>query len=146
MEKKTEIWIDTNIIVYALRTNKEFSPQARQLIKEATLGKFTLKVPALVISEAVFVMMGKQFRTKKEDIRDALISFINLKGIDCEEKSVIEEALNNFTRKGIDFVDAYLAAHAKAVTPAHITTYNVKDFLNLGVAVDRPEELYSPKP
>ncbi|MFB5760054.1 PIN domain-containing protein [Paenibacillus medicaginis] len=144
-KKKTEIWIDTNIIIYALRTNKEHSPQARQLVQAAPQGEFTLKVSPLIISECVFVLMGKQFREKKEVIKQALISFINLKGIDCEEKAVVEEALEQYSKKGIDFTDAYLAAHAKAVSPAHVITINVKDFLKLGVNVQTPAELMDNK-
>ncbi|WP_165842313.1 PIN domain-containing protein [Paenibacillus xerothermodurans] len=140
MEKKTEIWIDTNIIIYTLRTNAQFSVQARQLVKDAAAGDFTLRVSPIMIHECVFVLQGRQFGVNKTEIKDALISLINLKGIDCEEKTVVEEALINFTGKGIDFGDAYLAAHARAVTPAHVITYNVKDFLALGVTVETPEQ------
>ncbi|MBP2115195.1 PIN domain-containing protein [Paenibacillus silagei] len=144
--KKTEIWIDTNIIIYALRTNKDFSPQARQLITAAAEGEYMLKVSPIIVSECVFVLMGKQFNVKKAQVKEALTSFINLKGIECEEKAVIEEALDQFSKKGIDFVDAYLAAHAKAITPAHVITLNVKDFLKLGVTVQTPIELMDIKP
>lgn len=143
MNKKIEIWIDTNIIIYVLRTNESFSPRARQLVNDAVMGKHTLKISPIVIHECVFVLMGKQFRATKEDIKRALISLINLKGIDCEEKAVIEEALDGFTKKGIDFGDAYIAAHAKSIQPAHVVTYNVKDFIKLGVAVETPEQFYN---
>lgn len=143
--KKKEIWIDTNVIIYALRTNREFSPQARQLVTEAESGKFTLKVSPLIISECMFVLMGPQFRQTKQDVHTALKSFINIKGIECEEKAVVEEALDQYSRKGIDFIDAYLAAHAKAVTPNHVITINVKDFLKLGVTVETPKQLMNKK-
>jgi len=141
-EKKIEIWIDTNIIIYALRTNQQFSPQARKLISDAAQGKHTLKISPIVIHECVFVLMGKQFRASKEEVKKALTSLINLKGIECEEKNVIEEALDQFTQKGIDFGDAYIAAHAKSIQPAHVITYNVKDFLKLGVSTETPEQFY----
>lgn len=134
------VWIDTNIIVYYVRNNKEFSPQVKQLVDEAKNGKLILKVSPLVISECVFVFMGPQFRLSKEQIKIALISFINLPGIDAEEKAVIEETMINFVRKGIDFVDAYLAAHAKAVSPPHVVTVNVGDFLKLGVKAEIPAD------
>ncbi|MFK7692815.1 PIN domain-containing protein [Paenibacillus sp. HJGM_3] len=141
METRTEIWLDTNIIIYVLRTNEQFSPQSRKLVKDAEAGSFVLKISPVVIHECVFVLLGRQFGIPKAFVRDALISFINLRGVDCEEKAVVEEALNSFVRKGIDFGDAYLAAHAKAVTPAHVVTYNVKDFLQLGVLVETPDQL-----
>lgn len=134
------LWVDTNIIIYFLRNNKEFTPHISQLVKDAEDGKVILKVSPLVIAECVFVLMGKRFSAKKPAIKAALTSFINLKGVQTEEKAVIEEALDNFTMKGIDFVDAYLAAHAKSVQPAHIITENVKDFIKLGVVAEPVRE------
>lgn len=75
--------------------------------------------------------MGRQFRATREEIKRALISFVNLPGVFCEEKEAIEEALDNFVKKGIDFTDAYIAAHARSVKPAHIITENIKDFKGL---------------
>jgi len=133
LSKKMEIWIDTNIIIYVLRTNKDYSTQARQLVQQAKAGTFTLKVSPLVIAECVFVLTGQQFGLSKEEITTIMKSFINLRGIECEEKGVIEEALGQFTKKGIDFVDAYLAVHAKAIAPNHVITVNVKDFIKIGI-------------
>lgn len=143
MAHRKEIWIDTNIIIYVLRTNKDYSAQSRQLVTEAAQGNLVLKVSPLVISECVIVLMGQQFRETRDTIKSLLISFINLKGVECEEKAVVEEALIQFAKQRIDFVDAYLAAHAKAVTPAHIVTMNVKDFLQLAVTVETPVQTLS---
>lgn len=133
MSNVKAVWIDTNIIIYYLRTNKQFTPKVRNLIKEAGKGNYLLKISPLVISECVFVLMGRQFRATREEIKRALISFVNLPGVFCEEKEVIEEALDNFVKKGIDFTDAYIAAHARSVKPAHIITENIKDFKGLNV-------------
>ncbi|MGP3788196.1 PIN domain-containing protein [Paenibacillus sp. 1A_MP2] len=138
---KTEIWMDTNIIIYVLRDNEQYSPQARKLVQEANEGKYTLKISPLIISECVFVLTGKFFGRSRVEVADVLSSFINLKGIECEEKDVIEESLRRFREKKIDFVDAYLAAHAKAVTPAHVVTVNVKDFLVEGLKAETPDEI-----
>lgn len=127
------VWIDTNIIIYYLKTNKEFTPKVQALVQEAMNGNIELKVSPLVISECVFVLMGKHFHTTKDKVRAALISFINIPGISCEEKNVIEESLNNYAKKGIDFTDAYIAAHARSVKPAHVYTENIKDFKGLNV-------------
>lgn len=46
-------------------------------------------------------------------------------------------------KKGIDFADAYIAEHAKEVTPPHVISLNVKDFKKLGVTIQIPDELMS---
>lgn len=135
--KVKSVWLDTNVIIYYLHGgNPIFSPKAKALIEEARRGNIELKVCSLVISECVFVLMGKQFRAKKEQIKNALISFINIKGIIADEKSVLEEALTNFAKKGIDFTDAYISAHARVNKPAHIITENIKDFKGLNVLAE----------
>ncbi len=135
------VWIDTNIIIYYLKANKKFTPKVRALVEDAGQGNIVLKISPLVIAECVFVLMGKDFNTKKDVVRDVLKSFINLKGIHMEEKSVIEESLENFAKKGIDFTDAYIAAHARSVKPAHIITENIKDFRGLNVLAEVMEDL-----
>ena len=136
MKEIKTVWIDTNIIIYYLRTNKEFTPKVKALVEDAKNGKIKLKISSIVISECVFVLMGKQFNATKQQVRDVLLSFINIKGVVTEEKDVIEEALNNFVKKGIDFTDAYIAAHARAVKPAYIITENIKDFKGLNVVAE----------
>lgn len=141
MSKVKSVWIDTNIIIYYLKQNKEFTPKVKALVEDANQGNIVLKISPLVIAECVFVLMGRNFSTKKEVIRDVLKSFINLKGIQMEEKNVIEESLENFAKKGIDFTDAYIAAHARSVKPAHVITENIKDFRGLNVTVEVMEDL-----
>lgn len=140
-KKKVEIWMDTQVIIYALRTNKELSPAARDLIRKAGEGMFTLKLSPLIVDECVFVLMGKQFELNKEQVKTVLTSFINLKGVECEEKSVIEETLSDYSRKEIDFIDAYLHAHARSVKPKDIVSVNIQEFRNLGAAAQTLEDV-----
>ncbi len=107
----------------------------------AEAGTLTLRITPIVVAECVYVLMGKHFQLNKEVIASLLTSFINLRGIETEEKEVIEKALTQFMKKGIDFADAYIAEHAKAVSPPHIVSVNVKDFEKLGIWVDSPNEL-----
>ncbi|WP_373895041.1 PIN domain-containing protein [Virgibacillus natechei] len=141
MSKVEAVWIDTNIIIYYLKTNKNFTPKVKALVQEAQKGNIQLKIPALVISECVFVLMGKQFNTTKKQVKTALLSFINLPGVIAEEESVIEEALKNYEKKGIDFIDAYIAAHARSVKPARIITENIRDFKGLNVLAEVVPEI-----
>ena len=134
------VWLDTNVIIYYLRHHPDFSPAIQKLVAQAQAGKITLKITPIVISECVFVLMGKQFCRKKDEIATALTSFINIKGIEMEEKDVIERALAEYAKHGIDFADAFIAEHAKAVTPAHVISENVKDFKKLNVFIQTPED------
>ena len=137
------VWIDTNIIIYFLRANRDFTPSVKIVIDQANAGMYTLKVTPVVIGECVYVLMGKNFNIKKTDVATSLISFINMKGVEMEEKDVVEKALNQFAKKGVDYADAYIAEHAKAMMPPSILSVNVKDFMKLGISVYTPTELMS---
>lgn len=144
--KVKSVWLDTNVIIYYLHgKHPDFSPKAQGLINEARQGNIELKVCSLVISECVFVLMGRDFRKTKEEIKNILISFINIPGIVMDEKSVIEESLKNFSKKGIDFTDAYISAHARLNKPAHIITENIKDFKGLNVLAEVIPEVTKPQ-
>lgn len=70
-----------------------------------------------------------------------MLRFIALKGIETEAKMVVIEALTRFGQKNnVDFVDAYLAAYAKAKKPAHVVAFNTKDFNVDGLTVSQPDE------
>jgi predicted nucleic-acid-binding protein len=112
-KKKKTAWIDTETIIYYFRENAEHSPKVQALIEAASRGEYTLKVSPVVLSECVFILRGRHFGATKEAIKTALISFINMKGIEMEEQKVIEEALINYVKKDMDFTDAYLTAHGK---------------------------------
>ncbi|MHB1630572.1 MAG: PIN domain-containing protein [Bacilli bacterium] len=140
MENKV-VWIDTNVIIYFLKKNRDFSPAVRKLVAESNAGALILRVTPIVISECVFVLMGKQFNAKKQDVANSLLSFIHLKGIELEEREVVEQALIEYSKKGVDFEDAYIAEHAKKRRPPHVVSVNVKDFRKLGVLIQTPDEL-----
>ncbi|NSL52063.1 hypothetical protein [Calidifontibacillus erzurumensis] len=44
-------------------------------------------------------------------------------------------------RKSIDFTDAYIAAHACSLKPAHIIMENIKDFKGLNVFAEVAPEV-----
>ena len=55
-----------------------------------------------------------------------------------EEKSVIQTSLSNYAKKNVDFIDAYLVAHAKENPPEEIVTWD-KLFKKLDVQHSRPK-------
>lgn len=58
-----------------------------------------------------------------------------------DEKDVVIDALDRYATSSVDFIDAYLAAHAKAAGTDPIITFNSRDFQKLNVPFNRPGEI-----
>lgn len=59
-------------------------------------------------------MLASFYEADLQEISDVLIKFTNSIGVETEEKSVVQQALRDYAEKNVDFIDAYIAAHAKA--------------------------------
>lgn len=86
--------------------------------------------------------MRYAMKIDKQSISKAMLQFMDLDGIETEAMAVMVEALTRFGQhRKIDFVDAYLAAYAKIKKPAHVVTFNTKDFKVDGLTVSQPREV-----
>ena len=140
MKGRLVLWVDTNVIVYFLRTNKDFSPSVRELVRQAETGRFLLKISPLVIAECAFVLMGPQFRRTKTQIVEVLTAFGRLKGVEMADRSNVECALARFAEPGIDFTDAYLAELAKADPACGIVSVDIRHMSRLGADAKTPRD------
>ena len=136
------VWLDTNVIFrYLLNDHDDHSPEAAALVKKAERGQIRLRL-SMVIAMECSDTMRHAMRIDKQDISKAMLKFMDLDGVETEEKTVMVEAFARFGQeRQVDFVDAYLAAYAKTKKPAHIVTFNAKDFRVNKLTVSRPDEL-----
>ena len=135
------VWLDTNVVFrYLLNDHNDHAPKAAALVRKAEQGKIKLRLFMVVVMECCDTMIHAM-GIDKPSISEAMLRFIALKGIETEAKMVVIEALTRFGQKNnVDFVDAYLAAYAKAKKPAHVVTFNTKDFNVDGLPVSQPDE------
>lgn len=138
----TVVWLDTNVIFrYLLNDHDDHSPKAEALVQKAERGQIRLRL-SMVIAMECCDTMRHAMGIDKRDISQAMLKFMHLNGVEAEEKTIMVEALTRFgEERQVDFVDAYLAAYAKAKKPAHIVTFNAKDFRVGGLTVSQPDEL-----
>lgn len=66
---------------------------------------------------------------------------IGAQGIKTEEKNSVLKALKNYAEQNVDFIDAWLAAHAEMTPAKNIVTWNKKHFKRLEVEFFSPEEI-----
>jgi predicted nucleic-acid-binding protein len=138
------VWIDTNIIIrFITSDHPNMTPETALLMKQAEDGHIILKVASMIIAECCWVLQSSHYQFAPSDIAGVLTSFITANGIEMDEKDVIIHALDRYSMDQIDFIDAYLAEHVKAVGSEPIVTYNMKDFQKLNVSFYTPSQLSS---
>jgi len=134
-----EAWIDTNIIIRFLTADHaEMTPECASLMKAAEEGYIKLRVSPLIIAECCWVLQSPHYRFTPRDIAKVLIDFLAADGIDADEQETLITALQHYAELDVDFIDAYLAAHARGSGTKRIITFNAKDFDKLKAEHVRP--------
>jgi predicted nucleic-acid-binding protein len=129
MKLPTKIYlIDTNVILrYLLADHEKFSPRAKAFMVKVSQEKTRAEIPAVVISECVYVM-EKFYRIPRLEITDTLGRILNFSGIVNPDKSEILEALIKYEASNADIVDCLLAASS---APDRVVVSFDKDFERL---------------
>jgi predicted nucleic-acid-binding protein len=120
-------FIDTNVF---LRLITDDDPQqashCQQFFKRCLENEEGLFTSQLVIAEIVWVLESV-YGTPKEEIRDIIGKILNTPNMMIDNRDVIEEAINIYWLKNIDYVDAYNSILIKKQKIKTIVSYD-KDF------------------
>lgn len=131
-----KLWIDTNVIIRIITGDpKTLAEEVGEMLQKVEAGELILRLTPLVIAECCWVL-ASFYEADPKDISDALLKFTNSIGVETEEKSVVQQALRDYAEKNVDFIDAYIAAHAKANPPEDVVTWD-KHFKRLDIRHDR---------
>jgi predicted nucleic acid-binding protein len=108
------LWVDANVVLRFLTGDPpEMAAKALELMSRAEKGDIGLRVSHLVVAEIVWVL-SSFYKYDKSQIAETLISFLGADGIFAENLTLLIQALQDMAEKNVDFVDAYLAALARA--------------------------------
>lgn len=104
------IFLDANVTLrFLLDDNPMLSPKAKSIFKTINQGETKVFISSMAIYEVVFTL-GRTYKLQKSDIRQKLLSIINLQNITVDKRDIVEKALAFYEDKNISFVDAYQAA------------------------------------
>lgn len=108
-----EVVVDTNLILRFLTGDPENQARlAAEIFQQGELGELSLRIPAIVVAEVVFVLTGKVYGISRDKVAIQLDRFLSSPSLRVEERDVLLKALSLFGQHKIDFADAYLAALA----------------------------------
>jgi len=120
-------FVDTNIFIRFLTNDVPQKADAcEKLFKRAIEKKDSLFTTDLVIAEIVWVLESF-YKLEKKEIRDKLEKILNTPNLACPNKDLILIALMLYTKKDIDFIDAYNALVLKEVGISEVYSYD-KDY------------------
>ena len=102
------IRVDTNYIVrYLINDNIEMADIAEEIL--TTKDVF---ISNEILAEVVYVLFGV-YKISKEDISNQLLELVKFHNISVSNYSIINEALNIYKNKNLDFVDCILCSYSK---------------------------------
>jgi predicted nucleic acid-binding protein len=107
-----EFLLDANVLVRLLvQDDPKQSAAATALFEKAERREVLLHLDALVVAEAVYVLIGRYGRSRTEVV-NVLLAIIQNAGIETMEADVVTDALQRFAAFNVDFSDAWLASRA----------------------------------
>jgi predicted nucleic-acid-binding protein len=65
-----------------------------------------------VLAEVVYVLLGV-YKISKQDIASELVKLVNFENISVSNLEIVQQALEIFKEKNIDFVDSLLCAYSR---------------------------------
>lgn len=107
------IALDANVVLrYLLADHPVFSQKAKKLFKIAEEGKLKLFLDEVVLAEIVWTLSSFH-KIPRGKINEQLGILVSQNWLFCRRKKLMLEALNNFAKKNVDYIDAWLFSVAK---------------------------------
>jgi predicted nucleic acid-binding protein len=131
-----KVFIDTNVLIDLLADRKPFSKFAIEIFAKAERKKVKLYTSSHTFATTHDLLKKYLNEAELRDVLYSLLAFVNLVGIDSD---IIKKALKS---KHKDFEDAIQIIAANTVPELDfITTRNLRDFKDAGIAVLSTDEL-----
>ena len=125
------VFVDTNVFLrFFVKDVEPFYQKARELFEKAENGIITLETNDMVIAEIVWVLESYYGFTKAE-IKEVIDTILETKNIKVTNHSRVKEAVNLYTLRRMDFIDAYNIAYIREKGYKKVATFDVKHFKNI---------------
>lgn len=136
MDKTKRVVIDTNLLIrYLVNDDSRKAQIVDTLLKKAGKSEIHILMPSIVIAELVWVLESF-YKMEAAEIADLVDSILNTPGLTVADDSIVRSALKRYRTKGVDLVDAWIAAFAQDKGADEIYTFDRKHFKGIdGITV-----------
>lgn len=123
-----KLFVDTNVFLrFLTRDDPRKAEQARKLFQDAVDGRVTLVISLMVVAEIVWTLESF-YKLSKQDVAAKVETILNTPNLECPEGELALYALDLYTTKNVDFIDAYHVFLLKSQGLSRIVTYDRKHF------------------
>ncbi|GBD98110.1 tRNA(fMet)-specific endonuclease VapC [bacterium BMS3Abin07] len=106
-------FIDTNIFLrYLTKDDPVKYDKCKAVFKKAIEGKAELATSEMVIAELIWTLLS-YYKVPKADVIEKVSIIVGTEGLHIPGKDIIADALVLYSRKNIDYIDAYNAVFMK---------------------------------
>ncbi len=122
-----EAFIDTNIFLrYLTKDDPSKYDKCREIFKKGVEGKIELATSGIVIAELIWTLLS-YYKVQKADVIDKIFILVSTDNLYIPDKDIITDALVLYSRKNIDYIDAYNAVFMRRYGFEEIYSYD-EDF------------------
>jgi predicted nucleic acid-binding protein len=130
-------YIDSNVLIHALRDPQTLGVDCSRLLSALELGSIRAFLDPVVVHELTYVLRRVFKSMSKADVASMLIGFVSWPGIDAE-KEVLTDTLQLWAdTPGLSFADALLATRAR-LSAGQIFSKNIDELRRVGATVPDP--------
>lgn len=120
-------FIDTNIFLrYLTRDDPLRYEKCREILKKGVEGKIGLVTSEMVIAELIWTLLS-YYKVSKADIVEKISVIVSTENLYIPDKDIIIDAVILYSRKNIDYIDAYNAVFMRYHDFQDIYSYD-RDF------------------
>ena len=120
-------FIDTNIFLrYLTRDDPSRYEKCREILKKGVEGKIGLVTSGMVIAELIWTLLS-YYKVSKADIVEKISVIVSTENLYIPDKDIIMDAVILYSRKNIDYIDAYNAVFMRYHDFQDIYSYD-RDF------------------
>ncbi len=122
-----KMFVDTNIFLrYLTKDDPSKYEKCKDLFKKAIEGKITLATSGMVIAELIWTLLS-YYKVPKADVIEMVSIIVGTENLFIPEGDIIADALVLYSRKNVDYIDAYNAVYMKHYDYDEIYSYD-RDF------------------
>lgn len=135
MEKK---FVDTNIFLRYLTGDDPLKyDKCKEVLKKTVKGQIALATSSMVIAELVWTLLT-YYKVSKADVIEKISIIISTDNLHIPDKDIIADALVLYSRKNIDYIDAYNAVFMKCHGLNGIYSYDTDFDIVEGIKREEP--------
>lgn len=108
-----KIFVDTNIFLrYLTKDDPTKYEKCKDIFRKALEGKVALATSGIVITELIWTLLS-YYKVPKADVVELISIIVSTGNLYIPDKDIITDALVLYSRKNIDYIDAYNAIYMK---------------------------------